>query len=385
MKNPLFRMLMPAALLAALLALTSCADSRGSELTYATTDMTTAVVHFAVSDSEPSGGSDATTERDGSKMTYVTTDYQTVLVHYGTSGEPSTIETPAPVETVEPSETYPDKNGDMRAIAADGAEAYVAEVTVYYWDDSTLYLMGADGEVMSVKYDDGFPFMFYTAVMSEAQPLDLRTGTRVRIEYDSGTPKEIFEKQQYRKIVSLRILPNPETATTQFGVVKAVENDRLLVYLGRCDDINTIDRSACTYVSTKYVPVVQDGYGLESQISEKIEVGDYVQVFHSGVIRESAPSECTEVYSVKLLRGHSMAQFTVSEIRSSDLILTNEKHVMRLGFGSTAFENGQPVELDTLRVGDVLEIEWDGTVYTSFPGQFGLIYVIRIVSRSTDS
>lgn len=148
MRKTRFRMMMPAALLVALFTLASCADARGAELTCATTDATTAVVHVDAPVSEPEDTVDTSTERSGEEMTYVTTDYQTVRVHYGTSGEPSTIETPAPVMTVEPPETYLNPNGDMRAIAADGAEAYIAEVTVYYWDGRTLYLMGKNGEIL---------------------------------------------------------------------------------------------------------------------------------------------------------------------------------------------------------------------------------------------
>lgn len=352
MKNKIFRLLMPATLLAALLALTSCAGTGESELTYATSDAATVAAHFNASGDEP------------------------------------VTETPKPAEIVEPAETYYDKDGGKRAIAANGEEAYVAEAEVYYWEGRVLHLMDPYGNVMSVEYGDTFPFMFYTTSMTEAKPANLRPGTLVRIEYTSGTPTEIFEKKQYEKLISLRVLEYPETAIKDFGVVKAVEDDRLLVYLGRCDDINDIDRSACTYVPTKYVPVLTRSWASDDVLSEKIEIGDYVSVHHNGVLREGAPRECTDVYSVSVYKTVTVQQFLIAEIESKSFVITNERNTIRISAGlfdsGYVFENGQPVSADSIHIGDVIEIEWSGEVLASFPGQLSDFYVARIVSRTDE-
>ena len=240
---------------------------------------------------------------------------------------------------------------------------------------------------MSVEYGETFPFMFYTTSMTEAKPAHLRPGTLVRIEYTSGTPTEIFEKKQYDKLISLRVLEYPNEAIQQFGVVKAIEGERLLVYLGRCDDINNIDRSACTYVPTKYVPVIFESWASDDSTPKVIKVGDYLTVHHNGVIQEG---ECTDVYSVRVYQHIVKRQFTVTAVESKSFLVSNDHHSeIRLSVGvfdsGCVFENGKPVSADSIRIGDVIEVEWGGEILESYPGQFASFYVARIISRSTNS
>lgn len=256
--------------------------------------------------------------------------------------------------------------------------------------DGQIELMTAEGEILRFSYSYSklhhtpqYPFPCYTAVGSVMKLADISVGQRMTIRYTGGDLVRIFAKKQYKKIREMRQIELPEGATREFGVVKEVGEDRLLVYLGRCDDIADIDPADCTYVPIRHVPVVSaDLFSAEEQ-EIRLEVGTYVRIFHSGEIAEGA---LRDVYSVAVCMNVITQQFRVCELRGSDILLRSAENLMMLGHGifesGQVFEDGQPVSLDSIRIGDVIEIEWDGTVLTTFPGQFGSVYAARVVART---
>ena len=258
--------------------------------------------------------------------------------------------------------------------------------------DEKILLMTEDGEVLRFTYsysgfthETKYPFPCYTSVGSVLKLADIREGQRMTIRYTGDDLSKIFAKKQYKKIRELRALELPAGATTQFGVVKEIGEDRLLVYFGRCDDIADIAPADCTYVPIRHVPILPDDLFADREQEIKIDVGTYVRVFHSG---ETAERTLADVYSVRVCMQVITKQFRVTRILNDAFWIHGDDDTMRLGHGifddGEVFENGKPVNADSIRIGDVLEVAWSGMVAQSYPGQFGSVYAVRVAKRTDE-
>lgn len=93
-----------------------------------------------------------------------------------------------------------------------------------------------------------------------------------------------------------------------------------------------------------------------------------------------------EVYRVSVHTDPMTRRYRVIGIPGGGILLHSENDTMRLGHSlfdaGEVFEDGVPVSADSIRIGDEIEVTWDGMVMTSYPGQFGYIFAVRVVGRT---